>query len=662
VRVVTRAAKYGGKKCAASSISNECNNHVCAGYFMQGRSFLQCNAGTFQPNSFGQPTSCYKCSTGAAQALKGQASCTKCAPGHYAASQGQATCTACAAGTSQALSGAATCIDCAVGTFSPRAGSVGCAHCIAGTYSAVTGASVCTKCAKGHYNTQAQRTGCSKCQGGTYQDVTGATGCKNCEKGTAHNIEAAVHVSSCVHCKPGNFAKYDGSKRCLQCKAGTYTTTHKTHTCAKCVVVDKLRFFWTKNEAGWAKPCVAHALHCKVGVKPQYTKCTKSCGTGTQHRHVKPAYHAWGNGRACAQTSSLTGAQKGVKSAWVKQSWKEIRFCNSHPCPIDCTVSRWTKWSTCTKSCASGKMSGSRKITRLAKYGGKKCPALKRTSKCNQHTCKFGECHQSFVKCTMENWSQLVKAKKGKYNKINGQQVSANSGQGYGRFSSCNNGRVPANRMEQCHKCDTKEECKAARGKNNGFTLHVQHLKKFSFIRDQFSCSYDRKSLGKANKKGVKCTCLCRTHPTGCFKKNYKFASLKTINGNHFKKASINACSTACGHHPKCQFWEFNQITKMCILKQAGKVSYTKAKNTFAGKKPTAGGCVGATKNYWASTCSPGTFSKSSYNKHGKYSKECLSCPKGKYNPVAGRKYCLTSPKRTRGMSLQQWFRLFKAN
>ncbi|XP_053070956.1 thrombospondin type-1 domain-containing protein 7B isoform X2 [Acinonyx jubatus] len=64
------------------------------------------------------------------------------------------------------------------------------------------------------------------------------------------------------------------------------------------------------------------------------------------------------------------------------------------PCRMDCVVSEWTEWSSCSQSCsnknADGKQTRSRIILALPGEGGKPCPAtqaLQEYRSCNDHSC-----------------------------------------------------------------------------------------------------------------------------------------------------------------------------------------------------------------------------------------------------------------------------------
>ncbi len=62
-----------------------------------------------------------------------------------------------------------------------------------------------------------------------------------------------------------------------------------------------------------------------------------------------------------------------------------------NPLPVDCEVSDWSDWSTCTETCGGGTRTRTRSIELPAKDGGAACPALEETQDCNTQSC-FGAC------------------------------------------------------------------------------------------------------------------------------------------------------------------------------------------------------------------------------------------------------------------------------
>lgn len=79
---------------------------------------------------------------------------------------------------------------------------------------------------------------------------------------------------------------------------------------------------------------------------------------------------------------------------------EETRECDEGPCPVNCRVSLWGHWSSCTASCGSGSQSRSRTVQVLHDKHGAKCPALIGTRDCNENLCP--------VNCMVGDWGPWI--------------------------------------------------------------------------------------------------------------------------------------------------------------------------------------------------------------------------------------------------------------
>jgi len=113
-----------------------------------------------------------------------------------------------------------------------------------------------------------------------------------------------------------------------------------------------------------------------------YGACSKSCGGGVMASvrhctHPTPRY----NGRPCGEDRVKTKA------------------CNPQRCPVDGTYSRWSEWSTCSRSCGGGTQTRNRACT-PPKYGGKACAVLGNavdSQECNSDFCPLKTFHTALA-------------------------------------------------------------------------------------------------------------------------------------------------------------------------------------------------------------------------------------------------------------------------
>jgi len=113
------------------------------------------------------------------------------------------------------------------------------------------------------------------------------------------------------------------------------------------------------------EPC---AVHCNVNHWSDWSLCTKSCGGGVQERSRSIIAANDHGGNACPALSETSG-------------------CNSLSCPVDCVVSLWSAYSTCTKTCGSGSKTRTRSIVTDLAHGGIACQALSSSATCNTSPC-----------------------------------------------------------------------------------------------------------------------------------------------------------------------------------------------------------------------------------------------------------------------------------
>jgi len=109
-------------------------------------------------------------------------------------------------------------------------------------------------------------------------------------------------------------------------------------------------------------------VHCATSAWSAFTACTKTCGGGTKSRSRSITTDPLHGGYVCPFLS-------------------ETNTCNTDPCAVDCVVSAWTAFGTCSKSCGGGTQSRTKDITTAPSFGGAACSAQFESRACNTHGC-----------------------------------------------------------------------------------------------------------------------------------------------------------------------------------------------------------------------------------------------------------------------------------
>ena len=117
--------------------------------------------------------------------------------------------------------------------------------------------------------------------------------------------------------------------------------------------------------------CVASDWKCRT--------CSKTCGSGIAQCKRRVVSQGKFGGRICARA--------------------QPRPCQVRPCRRDCTVSAWSAWSACSKTCGlGGVQKRSRSVTQQPRAGGKACPPATGSRYCAWQ----GQCP---VDCATSAWS-----------------------------------------------------------------------------------------------------------------------------------------------------------------------------------------------------------------------------------------------------------------
>jgi hypothetical protein len=91
--------------------------------------------------------------------------------------------------------------------------------------------------------------------------------------------------------------------------------------------------------------------------------------------------------------SILTHPDKGTKCLPLE----EVKHCNMESCPVDCVVSSWSEWSSCTAECGGGDRQRLKEVHTAAAHGGKECGEVQEVVACHTQSCD--------PDCELEPWT-----------------------------------------------------------------------------------------------------------------------------------------------------------------------------------------------------------------------------------------------------------------
>jgi hypothetical protein len=144
-------------------------------------------------------------------------------------------------------------------------------------------------------------------------------------------------------------------------------------------------------------------VNCSTGPYGAWTRCSKTCGGGSQIRTRNIRKPAQYGGARCPHL-----VQK--------------RRCNKVSCPQNCKLQSWGPYNKCSKACGGGTQSRTRGVISLPKHGGKACGTLQSARKCNVIPCattceaifmggKFNKCARALRKRISDGRAQCAKKK-----------------------------------------------------------------------------------------------------------------------------------------------------------------------------------------------------------------------------------------------------------
>ena len=141
----------------------------------------------------------------------------------------------------------------------------------------------------------------------------------------------------------------------------------------------------TQTQACNEDPCGPPDVDCVMTSWGDWDDCSALCGGGSQSRYRFVSVSATGEGKSCPTTTS------------------ETQDCNMDTCPepdpVDCELGDWSEWSTCDAECDGGSQSRYRSVLVEPVFGGSSCEDLYEEQQCN-----VAACNQP-VDCVMTDWS-----------------------------------------------------------------------------------------------------------------------------------------------------------------------------------------------------------------------------------------------------------------
>lgn len=123
-------------------------------------------------------------------------------------------------------------------------------------------------------------------------------------------------------------------------------------------------------------------IDCEYSAWAEWSGCTAECGGGS---------------RARSRGVSIEAAHGGVPCE--DDLLEETEDCGSDPCAVDCSYEPWAEWGDCSAECDGGSRARTRGIAQQGAHGGVACDAssLEETEGCNSMPCP--------VDCVLSEWA-----------------------------------------------------------------------------------------------------------------------------------------------------------------------------------------------------------------------------------------------------------------
>jgi len=138
------------------------------------------------------------------------------------------------------------------------------------------------------------------------------------------------------------------------------------------------------------KPCSAAScpVDCEFTDWAEWDACSATCGFGQSVRVRLVKTIATGGGKECSGDDH------------------QSRECNEQFCPIACSWTAWTEWSTCGKTCGESTQQRSRTVGTLASRGGAECTG----PTTGERSCSTQSCPIHCQWLDWQDWSTCAKS------------------------------------------------------------------------------------------------------------------------------------------------------------------------------------------------------------------------------------------------------------
>ena len=134
------------------------------------------------------------------------------------------------------------------------------------------------------------------------------------------------------------------------------------------------------------------SVDCVLEQWSSWSSCSKSCSEGFRGRTRNILQQAEGGGLPCQHRHDTRSCKSdrcpGAKTVLETGSESILHlFGGKLLLSVDCRLSGWTSWSSCTKTCSGGTQKRSRSVLKPEQYGRQACPKLEESNECNTQEC-----------------------------------------------------------------------------------------------------------------------------------------------------------------------------------------------------------------------------------------------------------------------------------